>query len=147
MLFIDCYKITKQNKTMETKEKISFYLPYDVMFYDAPTGVLLRLNDFTIKRFTEGSKLILHPIEQCSSVPCHFDGDSSVVSDLWHGFTPFTYYYKEFEKYGPAYWHNQAPFCVTKWLLENHIDCFQMINDGLAVPYNSADIEQRKLKP
>lgn len=125
---------------MKFKEKIYFYLPYDVMFIDTRTSVdfdvkqLQTLNEDTICDVTQDCQLILNPIEIVNDVPHDFDGEQGVLSDRYFGFTNFKYYYNQYKKYGPAYWHNHAPFCVTKWLLEKHVDCFGMIEDGLAIP-------------
>jgi len=128
---------------MELKEKIAFYMPYGVVgLYrlgdvvdNTPNPNEMRKKQLTeenVDFFLKYCKPILKPIEDAMIMKVYFDDEEDYFHNNFFGFTNFKVYWKEYEDYGMAYWHNKAPFVVTKRLLEQGIDVFNMIRDGLA---------------
>lgn len=129
---------------MQLREKISFYIPYGVVgFYrlgdvieDAPNPDEMRrkmLTEESADFFVKFCKPVLKPIEDAMTMKVFFGDQEDYFHNNCFGFTNFKFYWKEYQDYGMAYWHNRAPFVVTKRLIEQGLDAFDMIRDGLAL--------------
>ena len=134
---------------MTREEKLSFYLPYNIkgqyrlgdVVENAPNPDEIREKiltkesaDFFFKFCTPK----LRPIEDAMTLKIDFNGEEDFFHNNFFGFTNFKAFWIEYQDYGMAYWHNRAPFVVTKRLAEYHFDCFDMIRDGEAVSINEA---------
>ena len=134
---------------MTREEELSFYLPYRIkgqyrlgdVVENAPNPDEIREKILTPESadfFFRYCKPVLRPIEDAMTLKIDFDGEEDFFHNNYFGFTNFKFYWKEFESYKTAYWHNRAPFVVTKRLLEYHFDTFNMIGRGLAVSIHDA---------
>ena len=129
---------------MTKEEKLSFYLPYKIkgiyrlgdVVDNAPNPNEIREKILTPENadfFFKYCKPILRPIEDTMKIKINFGDEEDYFHNMYFGFTNFKAYWKEFEEYKTAYWHNRAPFVVTKRLIEYGFDVFNMINDKLAI--------------
>jgi hypothetical protein len=136
---------------MELKEKLAFYMPYGVVglyrlgdvVENAPNPDEMRRKVLTEKSadfFLKYCKPILKPIEDAMTMKVHFGKEEDYFHNNFFGFTNFKAYWKEYENYGMAYWHNRAPFVVTKRLVEYGLDAFDMIREGLAISAHDASL-------
>ena len=134
---------------MTKEERLSFYLPYNIkgqyrlgdVVENAPNPDEIREKTLTPENadfFFKFCKPILRPIEDAMTLKIDFDGEEDFFHNNFFGFTNFKAYWKEYQSYGMAYWHNRAPFVVTKRLLEHHFDALDMIRDGLAISMHDA---------
>lgn len=138
---------------MELREKLAFYMPYGVVgLYrlgdvvdNAPNPDEMRrkvLTEESADFFLKYCKPILKPIDDAMTMKIDFDGEEDYFHNNFFGFTNFKAYWKEYEEYGMAYWHNRAPFVVTKRLVEYGLDAFDMIREGLAISAHDASLNE-----
>lgn len=134
---------------MTREEKLSFYLPYKIkgkyrlgdVVENAPNPDEIRekiLTEESADFFFKFCKPNLRPIEDAMTFKVDFNGEEDFFHNNFFGLTNFKAFWKEYKDYGMAYWHNRAPFVVTKRLAEHHFDCFDMIRYGEAVSINEA---------
>ena len=130
---------------------LSFYLPYNIIgqyrvgdvIEDVPNPDEIREKILTTENvdfFFKYCTPKLRPISDAMTLRVDFDGEEDFFHNSFFGFTNFKAFWKEYESYGMAYWHNKAPFVVTKRLAENHFDVFDMIRDKTAVPLKDASL-------